>query len=77
MKAKHNDVYEIIGICENCENAVWGRRLAEGVLVIEPCECCRDEAFNEGYEAGYADLEVIEELDMEKGGKDADSESQE
>lgn len=70
MKAKHNDGYEIIGICDRCQNEVWGRKLADGDLVIVPCEYCRDEAFNEGHEAGYADL------DMEKGGQDADSESQ-
>ena len=60
MKAKHNDGYEIIGICEQCQNEVWGRKLADGDLVIEPCECCRDEAFNKGYEAGYADHMELE-----------------
>ncbi len=71
MSKNSDQQYDIIGFCEECQNEVWGRKLADGDLVIVPCEYCRDEAFNEGYEAGYADL------DMEKGGHDADSESQE
>jgi hypothetical protein len=60
MKAKHNDVYEIIGICEHCQNEVWGRRLPDGDWVIEPCQCCLDEAFNQGHESGYADHMELE-----------------
>jgi len=57
MKTKHNDVYEIIGICEHCQNEVWGRRLPDGDWVIEPCQCCLDEAFNQGHESGYSECD--------------------
>ncbi|MGB9688575.1 hypothetical protein [Thermogutta sp.] len=52
--------YEIVGICENCQNEIWGRRRADGDLVIEPCPCCLNEAFNQGHEAGCAERMELE-----------------
>jgi len=69
MKAKHNDGYEIIGICEQCQNEVWGRKLADGELVlsISPCERCLEEEFEKGYREGYedcSDLHYRKRLDL-------------
>jgi len=42
--------------CDNCNSDIDGNWL-RGVLYIEPCDKCRDEAKGEGYQEGYDQAE--------------------
>lgn len=51
------DAFDIIGICEKCQCEIYGKRLDDGGFVIEPCGRCLEDAFEQGYDNGYAECD--------------------
>jgi len=72
---------KLVCVCDTCDTEL-DMKFHEGddgevVFVIEPCEWCRNEAFLEGCEVGYAyHMELEHRQDERQGGNDVGSESQ-